>query len=200
LISIKVSRQRLASENREAAMISIGQKFTFLLLGIFCLATALYAERLPGLGDRPVAPVGVHPLILNSGYVFAGTVKAVEHIDPAGRGVGTTKITFHIDTAVRGVYKGQTLVISEWAGLWASGEKYRVGELVFLFLYPPSKLGLTSPVRGGAGKFRIAENGRVVVRPEQKGTLPDWVARTVGERREIEIQEFARAWRRADGE
>jgi hypothetical protein len=41
---------------------------------------------------------------------------------------------------------GQVLTVHEWAGLWSSGKRYCVGERVFLFLYPPGKLGLTSVV------------------------------------------------------
>jgi predicted Rdx family selenoprotein len=136
----------------------------------------------------------------NSGYEFAGTVKAVEHATAAGHGVSATRITFQVDAAVRGVHTGQTLVIAEWAGLWGSREQYRVGERVFLFLYPLSKLGLTSPVQGTGGRFRIAGNGRVVVRPEQKGALPERVARTIGDRREIELSELAGALRMAEKE
>ena len=177
-------------------MYSIRSTPILCVLGLFCFASAVGAERLPAVGQTPNLPTGARPLTQNSGYEFAGTVKAVEHV--AGHGVSTTRITFHIDAGVRGVHTGQTLVISEWAGLWGSRELYRVGERVFLFLYPLSKLGLTSPVQGSAGKFRIAGNGRVVVRPEQKVVLPGWVMRTIGDRREIELSELASALRTAE--
>jgi hypothetical protein len=170
------------------------------VLGIFCLATPLVGERLPAPSQPPNLPTGTHPVTQNSGYEFAGTVKAVEHATAAGHGVSATRITFQVDAAVRGVHTGQTLVIAEWAGLWGSREQYRVGERVFLFLYPLSKLGLTSPVQGTGGRFRIAGNGRVVVRPEQKGALPERVARTIGDRREIELSELAGALRMAEKE
>jgi hypothetical protein len=181
-------------------MRTIRSTFTFVVLGLLCLGTSLWAERLPAPVQRPNPPSGILPLTQNSGYEFAGTVKAVQHVSPVGRGVGITRITFHVDTAVRGVRSGQTLVIAEWAALWTSGERYRVGERVFLFLYPPSKLGLTSPVRGTAGKFRIGGNGRIEVRPEQKAVLPERVANAVGGQHEIEIREFAGALRMADRE
>ncbi|HEX4946204.1 MAG TPA: hypothetical protein VFZ34_06060 [Blastocatellia bacterium] len=38
--------------------------------------------------------------------------------------------------------------------------KYRVGEEVVLFLYPESKLGFTSPVGQGQGKFVVREDAR----------------------------------------
>jgi len=60
-------------------------------------------------------------------------------------------VTFRIDEAIRGVKKGQSIQISEWGGLWQAGERYQAGEHVLLFLYPQSKLGLTSPVAGSLG-------------------------------------------------
>jgi hypothetical protein len=114
-------------------------------------------------------PRHAHPLTRSSGYIFAGTVKSVERAAPKGNGVATVQINFHVDQAMRGVRTGQTLVIREWAGLWESGERYRPGERVLLFLYPPSKLGLTSPVRGPMGRFRIGPDGWVVLDPGRIG-------------------------------
>ena len=108
----------------------------------------------------------------SAGYIFAGTVKSVERAAPKGNGVATVLINFHVDQAMRGVRTGQTLAIREWAGLWESGERYRPGERVMLFLYPPSKLGLTSPVGGPMGRFKIDPDGRVVLGPGSIGVQP----------------------------
>jgi hypothetical protein len=176
----------------------------FLLLAPFIfLALSLWAEQpvRPGAGD-PSAPVGIgpRPVIQSSGYAFAGTVKAVQHVAAAkANGIATTRITFHVDRAIRGTRTGQTLVISEWAGLWAAGEQYRAGQQVLLFLYPPSKLGLTSPVRGPAGRFRIGGKGRIVVSPGQRSGLPAAIRARLGENGEIEEGEFAQAMRVPDG-
>lgn len=172
------------------------------------LATPLLAEEAPRVGAGiPSAgipsvpsipsshlPAQPRPITQSSGYAFAGTVQRVEHIAPAGRnGIGTTRIIFRVDTAIRGVQVGQALVISEWAGLWASGERYRPGERVCLFLYPPSKLGLTSPVHGAAGRFRVTGDGRIVVHPEQRAVLPQSIRRRLAENGEISVEEFVRA-------
>jgi len=119
----------------------------------------------------PGSPLRQHPppLTQSSGYIFAGTVKSVERAAPKGSGVATVQITFHVDQGMRGVRTGQTLAIREWAGLWQSGERYRPGERVLLFLYPPSKLGLTSPVQGPRGHFRIGPDGQIVVDPGRIG-------------------------------
>ena len=124
---------------------------------------------------RPVIPVAIppglthpqppRPVTQSSGYIFAGTVKSVERVAPKGNGVGVVEINFHVDQGLRGVRTGQMLAIREWAALWESGESYRLGERVLLFLYPPSKLGLTSPVQGPMGRFKIGPDGQIVLDP-----------------------------------
>ena len=52
-------------------------------------------------------------------------------------------------------------------GLWSSGQRYRVGERVLLFLYPPSKLGLTSAVGAEIGRFNVDPLGRVLLSAQQ---------------------------------
>jgi hypothetical protein len=131
------------------------------------------AEQMMRPGTNPQGspyPPHRHPLIRSSGYIFAGTVKSVQRVAPKGNGVATVLINFHVDQGIREVRTGQTLAIREWAGLWESGERYRPGERVLLFLYPPSKLGLTSPVRGPMGRFRIGPDGRVIFDPGRIGS------------------------------
>jgi hypothetical protein len=148
---------------------------------LFVVVLTLTPLTLPVLAEEPVRlpiPVtippkshypGLPPLTHNSGYIFAGTVKSVERAAPGGSSVATVQITFHVDQGMRGVRTGQMLAIREWAGLWNSGERYRLGERVLLFLYPPSKLGLTSPVQGALGRFRIGPGGQVILDPGRVG-------------------------------
>ena len=77
--------------------------------------------------------------------------------------VPTVEITFKVEQAIRGTHDGQLLTIREWAGLWESGERYHSGERLLLFLYGPSKLGLTSPVGGALGRFRVDSGGNVIL-------------------------------------
>jgi hypothetical protein len=151
--------------------------------------------------DLPDEPyLHAHPLTQSSGYIFAGTVKSVERVVPAGNGVATVLINFHVDQAIRGVRTGQTLAIREWAGLWDSGERYRPSERVLLFLYPPSKLGLTSPVRGPMGRFGIDPDGQVIVNAARIGVRsghPGIAARFQGRTR-VSPREFVRFFRLAE--
>ncbi len=108
----------------------------------------------------------------SAGYIFAGTVAAVERVPAIHiNEVETVRVTFRVEEGVRGVRSRQTLAIREWAGLWTSGERYRLGERVVLMLYPPSQVGLTSPVGGGMGKFALDGDGNLDIATGQSGIL-----------------------------
>ena len=99
---------------------------------------------------------------------------------------------------MRGTSAGRDLTIHEWAGLWTRGERYRVGERVLLFLYSPSKLGLTSPVAGPIGRFAVNSGGEIVMTPQHVNILatdPILRGRTVAP-----YSDFAGAVRRSSRE
>jgi len=156
-------------------MLSSFWRFFAVGLLLTLIPRQLFAEQptrfqIPGtIPPGSLHPQHPRPVTRSSGYIFAGTVKSVERIAPKGNGVATVQVNFHVDQAMRGVRTGQTLTIREWAGLWESGERYRPGERVLLFLYPPSKLGLTSPIRGPLGRFRIGPDGQIVLDPGRIG-------------------------------
>lgn len=116
-----------------------------------------FAERVQPLPRPTPAQLG-----RNAGYIFAGTVTAVTPVKAKkANQVPAVQISFHVDRAIRGVRAGQSLSIREWAGLWQSGERYRVGQKLLLFLYRPSRLGLTSAVGGALGRLPLDAKGNV---------------------------------------
>jgi hypothetical protein len=125
------------------------------------------AQRIKMESDAPSAellPISWR-VLHDSGRIFSGTVLRVEHRNSdSSSALATTQIIFRVDKAIRNVHRGQTLEINEWAGLWQSGERYRPGERVLLFLYPPSRLGLTSPVGNRAGRFAVNRAGLITVK------------------------------------
>lgn len=134
---------------------------SFFLL--FFLLPTMNAQELSDLAKLIPAP-DFDRLMRNSGYIFSGTVVSVECLAAsAGNGVPIMRITFRVQKPIRGVRRGEFLAIREWAGLWESGERYRPGDRILLFLYPASKLGLTSPVGGPLGRFQLDSRGNVVV-------------------------------------
>lgn len=131
-------------------------------------AATAQGAALTGLAAVP----NLGQLTRSSGYIFSGTVTSVGRTVAATPGdVATMRIAFRVEQAVLGVRTGQILTIREWAGLWDAGERYRPGERVMLFLYPPSRLGLTSPVGGWQGRFRIDRNGQILLPPDRMGVL-----------------------------
>ncbi len=113
---------------------------------------------------RPGAQVdNLKQLARGSGYIFSGTVLKVQRTTAGENAIAFTQVSFHVDQAIQGVRSGEILTIREWCGLWDSGERYRPGERVLLFLYPASKLGFTSPVGGPFGRFAVDHAGNVPI-------------------------------------
>lgn len=155
----------------------------------------------PGLlRPRPVSPgASGFPLIARAaGTIFSGTVASISRAPSVGTPAAeTVAITFHVERAIRGASNGQDLTIDQWVGLWTSGQRYRVGENVLLFLYPPSKLGLTSCVGGSLGRFTVDSLGNVALTAEHQAAFkaePLLVGKS-----QIPVRDFERAVQRARG-
>lgn len=148
---------------------------------------------------NPTPPVGFSPVVHSAGTIFSGTVTAIKHRTArSAHTVETVAITFHVEKAIRGVIPGESLTISQWIGVWSSGQRYRVGEHVLLFLYPPSKLGLTSCVSGNVGRFAVDERGRVLLAAHQLSAFR--ADPVLGGRSRLSFRDFARAVRQASEE
>ncbi len=168
---------------------------------VWTTPSPLLPRRYPG---DPGADV-FHELVFQqlaraAGIIFSGRVTSIgrsffssSRPDPAA-----TVVTFRVEHAIRGTLAGQNLTIHEWAGLRLSGEHYRIGERVLLFLYSPGKLGLTSPVAGSMGRFAMNSQGQVVLSAQHVAALagdPMLAGKTV-----VPYAEFALAVRRFNGE
>jgi hypothetical protein len=141
-------------------------------------------------------PLTERRILQNSALIFSGTVLGVEHLAASSTlSQPITRIRFHVQEGIRGARAGQVIEIREWGGLWNSGERYRSGETVLLFLYPTSKLGLTSPVAGSAGRFRVDAYGTVRLGKEQQSFRPGTVRGS-----SISVKDFAAAIRQAAGD
>ncbi|MFZ0796161.1 MAG: hypothetical protein WCA13_03805 [Terriglobales bacterium] len=112
-----------------------------------------------------------------AGMIFAGTVLSVvpqtvttqtatTEIAVTDRVIPGTapavQLTFRVDRAIAGVERGQVLTIHEWAGAWAMQRPMRKGQHILIFLYPPSRLGFTSPVGGSMGQVALDPSGENV--------------------------------------
>jgi hypothetical protein len=147
----------------------------------------------------PLRVFGFPQFVRAAGTIFSGTVTKIERrTATAGQSVETVAVTFHIENAVRGATPGQDFTITQWIGLWTSGQRYRVGERVLLFLYPVSKLGLTSCVGGALGRFTVDSSGWVLLTAQHTAAFGrDPV---LGGKSRARFGDFALAVRHADEE
>ena len=146
---------------------------------------------------QAVAGPSLHQMTTAAGYIFAGTVTAVERV-PATHSdeVETVRVTFRVEEGVRGVRSKQMLTIREWAGLWNSGQRYHPGERVVLMLYPLSRAGLTSPVNGVMGKFALDQDGNLTAPPTEALAQDPVAGPWLRGRNHTSGREFARVLRR----
>jgi hypothetical protein len=154
----------------------------------------------PGLreGIRPPA-VSLAQMVRAAGTIFSGTVTEIRRHPAAGRQpIGTVEIGFHVDQSIRGAIPGTSVTILEWAGAWYASQSYRVGDRVLLFLYPPSKLGLTSCVDGTIGRFPIGPTGRVTISARQLEAFHS--DPVLGGRLNLKFSDFALAIQRVSEE
>lgn len=147
----------------------------------------------------PRSPIGLPTLARAAGVIFSGTVTAViRHRTTRSEAIETVAITFHVEQAVRGATPGENLTVSQWMGLWSGGQRYRVGEHLMVFLYPPSKLGLTSLVGGGFGRFVVDPYGRVLLSAQHMNAFRQDVV--LGGKSRVRISDFALAVNRVSAE
>jgi hypothetical protein len=136
------------------------------------LPTLRYPSPITPVWIPPPSPVAPHPIVFqqlvrSAGIIFSGRVTSIGLATSSlGPDRASTAITFLVEHAMRGTSPNQILTIHEWAGLWNRGERYHVGERLLLFLYTPSKLGLTSAVAGTLGRFALDSQGHIVMSPQ----------------------------------
>jgi hypothetical protein len=158
----------------------------------------LHPPRLPVTAP---GTIGLPQIVRAAGSIFSGTVTSIAShpFGPAnGQSVATVAITFHVERAIRGPIPGSDVIISQWIGAWSSGQRYRIGDRVLLFVYPPSRLGLTSSVGGAIGRFHIDPLGRVRLSAQQLAAFR--ADPVLGGRTLVPFQDFALAVGHAAGE
>jgi hypothetical protein len=159
-----------------------------VLLSALCLSSLALAQR----PDQVIAARILGPRweqrSCRAGIIFAGTVIAVPPANrqtaagktrlnqasrPSPGPIPSVEFTFRVDEAIAGVAPGQVLTIHEWAAAAFAQPSMTAGEHLLLFLYPPSDLGLTSPVGGPLGRIRLDATGKNIIGwPPRPGSGP----------------------------
>jgi len=139
-----------------------------------CLSSLATAQPDQVIAEQVLGPQW-RQLSRRAGMIFAGTVLAAPSTETTQTAAtveairGTTPpaipLTFRVDKAIAGVEPGQVLTIHEWAGARYMQRPMIKGQHVLIFLYPPSRLGLTSPVGGSRGQIVLDPSGKTVVGP-----------------------------------
>ena len=150
--------------------------------GLWNLALSRFAAAQQS--DEVVAEriLGPHwkQLSRRAGMIFAGTVlstttqTATTQHTGTGRSAGATpaiELRFRIEEAIAGVDPGQVLTIHEWTGAWTMHRPMSKGQHILIFLYPPSRLGLTSPVGGPLGQVALDPSGKSVSKTTPRPTF-----------------------------
>jgi len=159
----------------------------------------------------PPSPAALSQISRAAGMIFSGRVTAIARGPSSGPlssarsssgrpssespAIETVATTFHVERAIRGVRNGETLTIVQWAGLWSGSQHYEVGERLLLFLYAPSRLGLTSSVGGSLGRFTIDSAGRVLLSEQHLSVFA--ADPVLGGKSRIPFSDFAQNVRRA---
>src|SRR6266550_698884 len=132
-------------------------------LAFVCLASLGAAQLSDQIAAASVLGPRWKQLSRSAGMIFSGTVLGVE-TQPAGKDRSLPLIftKFRVDRSIAGVRAGQVVTVREWAGVWHTHRAMRVGQRLLIFLYPPSRLGLTSPVGGPIGQAALNSRGDIV--------------------------------------
>ena len=153
-----------------------------LVVVIACLSSFAAAQQ----SDQVIAERVLGPqwkqLSRRAGMIFAGTllaaatqtvttqVAATDQVIPATTPSTTpaVQLSFRVDHAIAGVERGQILTIHEWAGAWSMQRPMSRGQHMLIFLYPLSRLGLTSPVGGSLGQIVLDSSGQHVAKDTRR--------------------------------
>jgi hypothetical protein len=130
-----------------------------------------------------------------AGMIFAGTVlgstppaTTMDRAVPAA--VPAVQLRFRVERPIAGVEQGQVLTIHEWLGAWSMHRPMTKGQHILIFLYPPSRLGLTSPVGGSLGQVALDASGNNVAKEAQR-----WSAPSIGTVSVIQLERAIRSAR-----
>lgn len=137
---------------------------------LVCLGTFALAQQQDEIAASRVFGPRWKVLAHASGMVFAGKVLEVETLPATGeQTIPMIQLKFRVEHAIAGVQPGRVVTIREWAGAWTTHRAMRPGQHMLLFFYPPSGLGLTSPVGGPLGQIELDPSGNNPVPTRQVG-------------------------------
>ncbi len=166
----------------------------FLLMWVVAGLALLFSVP---AGATSVKALGLAEMTGQADRIFYGQCLETEE-DLDENGIPSTYVRFQVSRGVKGVSTGDEILVKfhgvqeramhvgegervvvpmRTAGL--SSKAYRVGDDYLLFLYPESRLGFTSPIGAGQGRFEVLSD-RSAVNPLGNRFLKDALHPTGG--------------------
>jgi hypothetical protein len=178
--------------------------FTVVITGlVVCLSSFAAAQPSDQVVTEGVLGPQWKQLSRRAGVIFAGTVLGVAAGDPSSKLTSSgapskVEMQFRVDHPIAGVEPGRILTIHEWSGAWSMHRPIRSGQHILLFLYPPSRLGLTSPVGGSLGQIALDSSGMYVSKNDLRGRQDRAMSRSQRiDAQSVSVVQLERAIRRA---
>jgi hypothetical protein len=130
---------------------------------------ALVLSTVFGLGIS-ARTVNMADLVSSADRIFRGRCLSVKQVEPI-QGFAVNEYSFEVIEGFKGVSPGDSIVFRQVSGKSGFGRGvagmsgHKAGSDIVLFLYPDSRLGLTSPVGFDQGVFKVmaTEDGRTRV-------------------------------------
>jgi hypothetical protein len=146
--------------------------------GMIFSGTVLGASKAGGSDGKLVIGGLVDGRVIAGGASEGAAISRTLNRTGAGA-VAAIPLRFRVETAIAGVEAGQVLTIYEWAGAESMHPPMQAGERLLLFLYPRSRLGLTSPVGGAQGQILLISNASGMVCASRPSVSLDQLVRAI---------------------
>ena len=129
-----------------------------------CWIAAILLLWFSRLGAASVERINLFDMVRAADRIFWGRCLQSEAGREPSTGLPMTTYTFEVLRGLKGAQAKESIRFRQLSGGPAGGirglPEFSPGQEILLFLYPDSRLGLTSPVGLAQGMFRVGKGGR----------------------------------------
>ena len=129
-----------------------------------CWIAAILLLWFSRLGGASVERINLFEMVRAADRIFWGRCLEAESGQEPSTGLPVTTYTFEVLRGLKGAQAKESVRFRQLSGGPAGGirglPEFSPGQELLLFLYPDSRLGLTSPVGLAQGMFRVGKGGR----------------------------------------
>ena len=143
---------------------SVGWRRARTLVLSACWIAAILLLWFSRLGAASVDRINLFEMVRAADRIFWGRCLQAEPGREPATGLPVTTYTFEVLRGIKGTRAAESIRFQQLTGGPAGAirgvPQYSRGQEILLFLYPDSRLGLTSPVGLDQGMFRVGKGGR----------------------------------------